>query len=99
MDKIIGTLKVILLAKQKGIIPKVKPTIEQLLRSDFRLHNSILDQIINENSSKIFHKIYIDKKKDKSYLLRVFITEDPKRIIISSVYRTSKIKKYWREEL
>jgi len=46
MDKIIGTLKVILLAKQKGIIPKVKPTIEQLLRSDFRLHNSILDQII-----------------------------------------------------
>jgi len=57
------------------------------------------DQIINENSSKIFHKIYIDKKKDKSYLLRVFITEDPKRIIISSVYRTSTIKKYWREEL
>jgi len=52
MDKIIGTLKVILLAKQKGIIPKVKPLIEQLQRSNFRLHNSIVNQIIKESGEE-----------------------------------------------
>lgn len=57
------------------------------------------DQIIKEDKLKIIHKIYNDKKKDKQYLLRIFIKEEPKRIIIRSVYRTSKIKKYWREEL
>ena len=46
---IIGTLKVILLAKQKGIIPRVKPLIEQLQRDNFRLAKNIVNQIIKES--------------------------------------------------
>ena len=34
---------------------------------------------------------------EKSYLLRVFVNLTEKPPIIISAYRTSKIKKYWRE--
>jgi hypothetical protein len=35
--------------------------------------------------------------EDKTYLLRVFVNSTNKPPTIISVYRTSKIKKYWRD--
>ena len=54
------------------------------------------DQVLIYSRNKIFHKIYVDHLRNKKYLLRV-ITEDlMAETVIISVYRTSKIKKYWR---
>ena len=51
------------------------------------------DQIIKTERREILHKRYKDKNKgNKEYLLRVFIEEKS----IVSVYKTSRIEKYWR---
>jgi predicted nucleic acid-binding protein len=44
--KTIGTLKVLLVAKQQGIIPAIKPLIQQLQRSNFRLNKNIVQQVL-----------------------------------------------------
>lgn len=54
-------------------------------------------QIVDEYGSKKAYQSKIDFGKGKMYLLRVIIndTVDPKMVV--TVYRTSKIQKYWRE--
>ncbi len=44
--KITGTLGVINKAKHMSIIPKVKPLIDKLLRTDFRIAEKIIDEIL-----------------------------------------------------
>jgi predicted nucleic acid-binding protein len=46
--EIIGTLRILLLAKQKGIIPAVKPLIEALHQYNFRFSKSIVEEILKE---------------------------------------------------
>lgn len=46
--QIIGTLKAILLAKQKGVIPSVKPLIDQLMKTNFRLDKKVITEILKE---------------------------------------------------
>ena len=46
--KIIGTLKTILLAKQKGVITSVKSIIEQLENHNFRFAKNISEEILIE---------------------------------------------------
>jgi predicted nucleic acid-binding protein len=46
--EIIGTLRILLLAKQKGIIPAVKPLIETLHQCNFRFSKSIVEEILKE---------------------------------------------------
>jgi predicted nucleic acid-binding protein len=48
--KITGTLGVIHKAKQMSIIDKVKPLIDKLLLTDFRVANSIVDEILKLNN-------------------------------------------------
>ncbi|VAX35624.1 hypothetical protein MNBD_UNCLBAC01-1930 [hydrothermal vent metagenome] len=57
------------------------------------------DQVIFHRRQKIIHKRYYDMKREKEYLLRLFIEETSEKWIINSVYRTSKISKYWRVDL
>lgn len=45
---IIGTLKIILLAKKKGIIPLIKPVIEELELNKFRFSKSLITQTLIE---------------------------------------------------
>jgi uncharacterized protein len=46
--EIIGTLKILLLAKQRGIIPAVRPLIEALHQCNFRFSKSIVEEILKE---------------------------------------------------
>jgi predicted nucleic acid-binding protein len=46
--EIIGTLRILLLAKQKGIISAVKPLIEALHQYNFRFSKSIVEEILKE---------------------------------------------------
>ncbi len=46
--EIIGTLRILLLAKQKGIIPALKPVIYQLHQNGFRLTEKIMNDILTE---------------------------------------------------
>jgi len=57
------------------------------------------DQTILTGRRKIVHKRYHNSRCHKEYLLRVFIEEDAQGQVIRSVYRTSKITKYWRDDL
>lgn len=48
--KITGTLGVIHKAKQLSIIPQVKPVINKLLMTDFRVANNIIEEMIRLNN-------------------------------------------------
>jgi predicted nucleic acid-binding protein len=53
--KITGTLGVINKAKQREIISKVKPLIDKLLNTDFRISENIIAEILrinNENTNR-----------------------------------------------
>jgi len=56
------------------------------------------DQLIHEEDKIIAHKRYFDKAKTKEYLLRVIFEKKGKKKLVISVYRTSKIYKYWRRK-
>jgi len=62
--------------------------------------DSVLDkpqQIVDEYGNKKAYQSQIDFGEGKIYLLRVIVNEsvDPK--VAVTVYKTSKINKYWRE--
>ncbi len=46
--EIIGTLRVLLLAKQNGVIPSVKNLVAELIRKRFRFTNAVVNQILEE---------------------------------------------------
>lgn len=48
--KITGTLGVIHKAKQMGIIDKVKPLVNKLMLTDFRIANNIIEEILKLNN-------------------------------------------------
>lgn len=41
----------------------------------------------------------LDEGKGKEYLIRVFLDIDPEPPEVVTVYRTTKISKYWKETL
>lgn len=43
----IGTLSIILLAKEKGIIKKVKPLFKKIQKTNFRISDSLYAQLLN----------------------------------------------------
>ena len=55
--------------------------------------------VISTGGRKIIHKRYREGHSHKEYLLRIFAEEHQVEWIIRTVYRTSKISKYWRDEL
>lgn len=50
MFKTTGTLGIINKAKQLDIIPKVKPLIDKLLSTNFRISQTIVDEILKLNN-------------------------------------------------
>ena len=56
------------------------------------------DQTIDRGKRTIYHRRCKDTFKNKEYLLRVFVEDDGVERKVVSVYRTSKIMKYWRQE-
>ncbi len=46
--EIIGTLRVLLLAKQDGVIPSVKNLVAELTRKKFRFTQTVVNQILEE---------------------------------------------------
>jgi predicted nucleic acid-binding protein len=48
--KITGALGVIQKAKQMAIIDKVKPLIDKLLLTDFRIAENIVEEVLNLNN-------------------------------------------------
>jgi hypothetical protein len=58
------------------------------------------DQVILSGRQKVIHKRYHHPHRHKKeYLLRIFVEEHSEGQIIRTVYRTSKITKYWRDDL
>lgn len=57
------------------------------------------DQVIGHGTHKIFQsRVTEPGRHKKEYLVRVFTEVHRDVIVIRSVYRTSKIHKYWRAE-
>lgn len=56
------------------------------------------DQIVLEEGRFVAHKKYFDKVLKKEYLYRIFFERYENKIIVVSVYKTSKINKYWKEQ-
>jgi len=46
--EIIGTLKVIQMARQKGIIESIRPLVEDLQKAGFRFSKSILEKLLKD---------------------------------------------------
>ena len=47
---------------------------------------------------KIAQGKFFDKGKNKEFLIRVIFKEEGERKIVFTVYKTSKVKKYWKED-
>jgi predicted nucleic acid-binding protein len=44
--KVTGTLGVIVKAKQMGVIKKIKPVIDKLIQTDFRISQNVIEEIL-----------------------------------------------------
>jgi hypothetical protein len=57
------------------------------------------DQTIPEDEDKLIYQSIKEFKSDqKSYLVRIFINIVKIPWLIITIYKTSKIKKYWKDE-
>lgn len=54
-------------------------------------------QIVDEYGDKKAYQSQIDFGRGKIYLLRVIVNEADNPKVVVTVYKTGKIKKYWRE--
>jgi len=48
--KFTGTLGVILVAKQLGVINNVKPLLDKLITTNFRISANIIDELLKKNN-------------------------------------------------
>ncbi len=56
------------------------------------------EQVVLDNYGGTVHQSKFVADNGKTYLLRAFINDEVKPAIVKSIYLTSKIRKYWREE-
>ncbi len=52
-------------------------------------------QIPSKKERIIFHQRYYDRIEDKEMLLRVIGKKEAREFVVITVYKTSKIEKYW----
>ncbi|MBK7873946.1 MAG: DUF4258 domain-containing protein [Saprospiraceae bacterium] len=52
------------------------------------------DQIVEEDGLQVYQSIL--KSGEKNYLLRCFVNTDKVPPVVITVYKTSKINKYWQ---
>jgi hypothetical protein len=55
------------------------------------------EQIVNEYGNKKAYQSIIDSGTGKDYLVRVIVNDTVDPVKIVTVYKTSKIEKYWRK--
>lgn len=55
------------------------------------------DQIVDEYDNKKAYQSIIQMEDGKSYLVRVIVNNTIEPAVVVTVYRTSKISKYWSE--
>ncbi|MBW4522332.1 MAG: DUF4258 domain-containing protein [Scytolyngbya sp. HA4215-MV1] len=53
-------------------------------------------QVIPEREGRKIYQSQIDFGSGKLFLLRVIVNDDVDPVIVITVYRTSRIQKYWR---
>jgi hypothetical protein len=54
-------------------------------------------QVVNDPTGKKIYQSKVDFKQGKIYLVRVVTVEEAGVPIVVTVYRTSKVEKYWRK--
>jgi hypothetical protein len=75
---------------------------EEMARRDISVQTveSILNspkQIVLDASGNRVYQSKVDFEPGKSYLVRVVVNEEGDMPLVVTVYRTSRIEKYWRE--
>ena len=76
---------------------------EELARRDIpmELLKSVLDnpqQIVLEKIGRKAYQSKIDFGEGKIYLLRAIVQDDVKPAVVITVYKTSRLNKYWRSK-
>lgn len=54
-------------------------------------------QVVSEKEGRKVYQSKIDFGSGKTFLLRVIVVDDIDPAVVITVYKTSKIEKYWRE--
>jgi LysM repeat protein len=69
---------------------------------DLELAQAIVEnpgqKIPSQRARIVFQNRYYDKIENKEMLLRVIVAQSGDKLKVISVYKTSKIDKYWRRE-
>jgi len=68
-------------------------------RIPLRLVEQVVDepeQLLETGHRKVAQSRYADHARGKEFLLRVFYEETEESRVVVSMYRTSKVAKYWR---
>ena len=55
-------------------------------------------QIIDKGLHKKIYQSIFEFENKKSYLLRLFIIIDEEPNMVTTIYKTSKISKYWKQQ-
>ena len=55
------------------------------------------DQVVEEYGQKKCYQSLIDFGFDGKYLVRIIVNDSIDPMVIVTVYKTSKVNKYWRE--
>jgi len=54
-------------------------------------------QIVSEKEGRKAYQSQVDFSGGRRFLLRVIVADDVQPIVVITVYRTSRIEKYWRQ--
>ena len=54
-------------------------------------------QVIPDRRGRKVYQSQVDRGDGKIVLLRVIVLEDADRFVVVTAYRTTRIRKYWRE--
>jgi len=66
----------------------------------FEIVEEILEnpgQVVMEYNEKKAYQVILEFESGKRYLVRVIVDDSVDPLVVVTVYRTSKISKYWRE--
>ena len=56
-------------------------------------------QVPGDFERTVYHKRYFDTIHNEELLLRIVVEEQEDYVLVMSVYKTSKMRKYWSGEL
>lgn len=56
------------------------------------------EQVVPGQDNRTIYQSRLDNEEGKTYLVRVVVDEQIDPPVVITVYRTSKVRKYWRTE-